>query len=547
MRTSIAFATIAPLVTVVQAQPVVQYELDTASGMLVRNTIVSAAGRTCLVWNDGGVIDEVPGLALSVLDDNLQPQWFNRYGNLQHAFDEPGVCALPDGRFAAVMCLGADSTAGLWHLRYVLMTIGADGGLDWAREFHVPVGSDQLLCTPSVSRIVSDGGDGIYVLAGFEYAHVLMRWTTEGMSSWSQWIGDSVNPWGVVEWSCGDYRMAGNTEHVVLAGLEYSNGPRTIASFSSAGVLEWAAEFEYLANVGDGGMSELFVAPDGKVVLTGQLTMPNNPFGYILRTEQNGALAPCHFYRISGMVGQGKIHFSDMRADGQIIAGTGINTCKVLMRIAPDGTATEAAYISGTSANDLTYVFNPVDVSWKGDQAQVINAVVSTHQLFGTITTRPGIWEVPLNGSSGCQLSPVQPESILLPDSLTQVTDLTGIYLSEPVDVFPQIVSVEVVGLVHPSLEEQCGQLVGMNDLEPKPAGVNVFPNPVEGGVQVSIQCENAHRFALFNTAGALIKDMPAGNGNVFFCSSELTSGLYSIVAFGKDDQRLATAKLQVL
>jgi hypothetical protein len=323
-----------------------------------------------------------------------------------------------------------------------------------------------------------------------------------------------------------------------------------IARIGPAGEMVWAKDYEYVTPFCVVHLLDLVLSTAGDPIALGGMLAGGGPYGYLLSPSADGVSVEGHFYKMPESA-EPDLGSGCVLPDGSMVVTTIANydgPLRIqLLRIGPDLEVVDHALTDVVVHDQTDYSLYPTMIGSSGDQAVVIGSLRSEDQIFGTTSYQATVWKLDLSDPEGCMLADSVVVHYPIPDDLLITTSVTPTVENI---VTPIVTDEPLITVAEPLLAttDLCELLVGTPELMQERGLITAYPNPTEGGSIVNIQCERAVRFALFSATGAVVRNIPValGSEKATFSCPGLASGLYSVVAFGKDGQRLATTKVEV-
>lgn len=323
-----------------------------------------------------------------------------------------------------------------------------------------------------------------------------------------------------------------------------------LGRLGAQGGLMWIEQFTYLNNSNTLEVNDIITTSAGVPLAAGSVAGVGFSYGYLLSPTADGSGAVAHFYDLPVGVDKEFRSVSEspngdlfMMTRGEWDPGENLG----ILHLGSDMNVVSALRTEVTPSGQNDHWFRPEIIAHRDGQVLLPGSLKSVDQIFGYIQYQPSVWNIDLAATSSCMVSEVTVPHYVVPDSLLAIEPISDFTLipSAPLVVNGPLSTTPETPVMTSDL---CQQLVSVPERMAVVDPIIAYPNPSEAGSTLNIQCQGAVRFALFNATGALVRNIPGASGsnrNSLDCSG-LAAGLYSVVAFGKDGQRLAATKVEL-
>lgn len=335
-----------------------------------------------------------------------------------------------------------------------------------------------------------------------------------------------------------------------LTNISGATDNTAMGKLDAQGGLDWVARFAYLNNVITLEMNDVITTSTGRPMAAGSLIGPGFGYGYLLSPTADGTGVSGHLYDLPAGTDRAFRSIHEL-PNGDLFATTwGVWDTEENLGILHLGTDMEVVNARRTEVvpsgqNDNWHL--PEIIGAIGDRAVLPGSLRSVDQIFGYIQHHPSIWKLDLDAMNACMVSETTIPHYAIPDSLLSVQQLTNItftpYAAEVEDGPLSITPESPV-----PISDLCAALVSVPESAINDPFLSTYPSPATMDGTLTVQCDGAIRLSLISAAGSLVRSIPMsfGTGTVTFACSDLLPGLYGLVAFGKDGERLATSKVEV-
>lgn len=322
-----------------------------------------------------------------------------------------------------------------------------------------------------------------------------------------------------------------------------ASGPETeesavIISLNPSGVLAWARHYSYLGEVALTDIAQPVVDPIGDTWFQMFLTAYNGGL-HLIKVSEDGALTGVEKYG-GGLFCRPLVNDQDtirMAGAGRIIT------------LSSNGDPVSRTYFTSfPDASDSTYSVDLGNIDILNGHTCLSGTYTATPLGSGFPTTYPALAQFRMADPPTCGriTEPITVPHESLPDSLLSLDPLASVAADtlelDVTVVLDSAVNVSPIGTV-----DLCGLFVGITEQIASKAALDIYPNPASYGSLLNIECDNASRYMLCSSTGAVLRNISASKDPITSLSCEgLAPGLYPIVAFDHQGQRLATAKVEV-
>ena len=459
------------------------------------------------------------------------------------------LAARPGGGFFAVAVV-VDSLYGLaWQPDSIVGTFelygfSDAGAMDLRRQFTTRFATDSY--DNQVENIACDGS-GIYITVnrGNQATDQLrvLHTTLDGDLLWAKSYvieGDGV-PSFEQNYKLG---MDGTGGLYFVRKMQF-NPTVIIGRIDSDGSLLWLKSIAYTQGFGF-TLGDLVVRPDGTPVVVGSL---NGAGMYAVAPD--GSSVQGHIYTLPEGIDP-FLSVASASPDGSLLAVSRLmGTIAGLRRavILNVGSDFELINVRGTdivTAGQTEHGLRAYTIAHAGSNAVILGNRFSQDTVFQSYSWHPTLWNVDLASDEGCMLTDPQVTHFTVPQDLITFEDRNILPISD-IDVLWTPLAPEWSTEAPFTTSELCSLLVGTPEHEGSPMGMVLYPNPGSPDGVINLSCADAARFTVYSATGATLLKLTSARGlTTSFSSAGLAPGLYPVVAFGSNGQRIAVSKLEV-
>lgn len=523
-------------------------------------------GLDTLTQADRAAVLTDGSIAIAFLGNDKTLIWIgNSDGEPQSCFSVPAsfvpdafeMIAAPDGGLflasvSTANSVGSAFTDDTLRVTVRVMAVSASGQVTFSKDITLSSyvfddiydGTGRFHMAADGSGLFISLGNGISLAEDFWY----LKLSTTGELLWSRSQVGVFNSPGVPEIDLAPTGDGG--VYFLLTNNGGATDGMTAGKLGPSGEPVWVEHFAYQNNVITLEVNDIMTRDDGRPLMAGSLIGVGYSYGCIFSPSADGAEVEGHFYGLPDGTDRAfrSVHefpngelFAVTRGVGDVFTNLGVLHLGADMDVM--GALRTEVVASGQNDNWI----QPIMIHELGGKALMAGSLRSVDQVFGYIQYHPAIWKLDVDSLSACMVSEADVPHYAIPDSMLAIEPITN-YTLNPLEA--QVVEGPLFTTPETLIDvaDLCQQLVSVPERTAVVDQIVVYPNPSEAGSTLNIQCARAVRFALFSATGTLVRNIPGASGSnrTVLDHSGLAAGLYSVVAFGKDGQRLAATNVEL-